>query len=237
MSVVTASSSRIDGSKARSLVRSSLVGGQTGQTITAGWSTNGGTNYSVTGPGIVVATFGVTTLTLDGVSKVATDADGLVYMPFASTAVISGTAHGIYTTRYASSIVMPTGAVKTSSSVTHTYSGSDATNTYTVTTSSGFLWAVKISGSISGGTNAYGNLLWSVVHNGTSTGSADRTLYASSAYRSQGSGGGQGIGTHYEGMMYPFDGTLKLVSSWNTQQASTASITLTAIWSATLPAT
>jgi hypothetical protein len=237
VSVTTASASRIDGTKTRNLSRATLSGGQVGQTITAGWSTNGGTNYSVTGPGIVVATFGVTTLTLDGVSKVTTDANGLVYMPFASTAVITGTAHGIYTSRYASSIAIPTSAVKTSTAVTHTYGGSNASNSYSVTTSSGFLWAVVVTGSISGGTDAYGSLGWAVRHNGTSTGGSDRTLYGSGAYRSQGSGGGQGIGSHWEGMMFPFDGTLKLASSWDSQQNASASITLTAIWSATLPAT
>jgi len=236
VSVATASGSRIDGTKARNLSRATLSGSQATQTIAAGWSTNGGTSYSVTGPGIVVAAFGVTVLTLDGVSKVTTDANGLVYMPFASTAVITGTAHGIYTSRYSSGIAIPTNAVKTSTAVTHTYSGSNASNTYSVTTTGGFLWAVVVSGSISGNTDAYGNLGWAVRHNGTSTSNADRTLYSSGAFRSQGSGGGQGIGSHYEGIMFPFDGTLKLASSWDTQQNASASITLTAIWSATLPA-
>lgn len=234
VSVTTASGSRIDGTKARNLLRASLSGNQATQTIAAGWSTNGGTNYSVTGPGIVVATFGVTVLTLDGVSKVSTDANGLVYMPFASTAVITGTAHGIYTTRYSPGIAIPTNAVKTISTFTHTYTGAGGSWTDNVTTGGGFLWSVYGSGDSSHATNGDSSITWSVRHNGTSTGGADRTLWSASMYRST-SSGGFNTGGAGAGMMFPFDGTLKLVSGIS-GASYTGNSSITAIWSATLPA-
>ena len=234
MSVTTASGARIDGTKARTLSRATLSGSQATQTIAAGWSTNGGTSYSVTGPGIVVATFGVTVLTLDGVSKVTTDANGLVYMPFQSTAVITGTAHGIYTSRYASGIAIPTNAVKTISTFTHTYTGAGGSWTDNVTTGGGFLWSVYGSGDTSHGTNGDSTVTWSARHNGTSTGGADRTLWSGSMYRST-SSGGFNTGGAGAGMMFPFDGTLKLVSGIS-GASYTGNSSITAIWSATLPA-
>ena len=234
VSVVTASGSRIDASKSRNLSRARLAGTQATQTIAAGWSTNGGTNYTVTGPGIVVATFGVTTLTLDGVSKVTTDASGLVYLPFASTAVITGTAHGIYTSRYSSGIAIPTNAVKTISTFTHTYTFANGSWSDTVTTGGGFLWSVYGSGNTSHGTDGDSTISWSIKHNGTSTGGSDRTLWSASMYRSQ-SSGGFNTGGGGAGMMFPFDGTLTLVTGIS-GAAYTGNSSITAIWSATLPA-
>lgn len=233
VSVTTASGSRIDASKSRNLSRASLAGSQATQTIAAGWSTNGGTNYTVTGPGIVVATFGVTTLTLDGVSKVTTDASGLVYLPFASTAVITGTAHGIYTSRYSSGIAIPTNAVKTISTFTHTYTAAGGSWSDIVTTGGGFLWSVYGSGDTSHGTNGDSTITWSVKHNGTSTGGSDRTLWNAAMYRSTGSGGFN-TGGGGAGMMFPFDGTLKLATGIS-GASYTGNSSITAIWSATLP--
>ena len=234
MSVTTASGARIDGTKARNLSRATLSGSQATQAIAAGWSTNGGTNYSVTGPGIVVATFGVTVLTLDGVSKVTTDANGLVYMPFASTAVITGTAHGIYTSRYASGIAIPTNAVKANANTGSLSSTGINSYSTTVTTGGGFLWSVFASGSMSIGTNGDGTINWTVIHNGTSTGGADRTLWSGGFNRgtSSGSSNSGGAGA---GIMFPFDGTLKL-DTYMQGASWTGTATLTAIWSATLPA-
>jgi hypothetical protein len=232
MSITNVTGTNIAGSKARSLVKAASSSGSTiaieGLTP---WFSGGAAGYTVTGPGFILHTQACGTITIDGVAVGAWAQNGSPMIPFRTSCVIaSGYAHGVYTTVYGAYLSYPATSTKTLSSAG--YGGTSISVNTSITTSSSFLFDFYMTGMGTGsGTSTDKNWSgsYSIVVNGASTGSVDKTLAAGSWGIPGGTGVDYGHPTHYYSMMVPFVGTIKALISGSGTNCS-GSATYNVIW-------